>query len=462
MYSLRRTLSVRFSATLFIALLLIATWAFLGGRQLLREQLDRDLHAAAQLELTFLRAGFPLHPHPDPLPWDDFVQQVNRFVVARDAAGTIIATNTRLASELPLDSSAFASASDGAVVWTTQSWLGDRVRSLYIPATTPRPDGPTVVQVAASYAPLDRTRTELLLVMLGTVLLGTLVTSLGARWLADSSVEPVLAITAQAEEIQPALSGQRITAHADVQELAGLVAVINRMIGRLETAIESQRRMIADAGHDLRTPLTAMQGEIEVILRHPRDPDTYQRTLHSILEEVQHLAALSNSLVLLGRLDTRDLRPELQELDLRSLVKGAVQRATGRGAHHHFDLVAGLDVPAVGDAQMLALVCDHLFDNAIKHTPDGTTVTIALDADSDRWVLSVIDDGPGVSDEVLPTLFQRLVRGDEARSRGGAGLGLSISAAIIDAHGGSIAAERAAGGGLAFRLSVPRHPPATV
>jgi signal transduction histidine kinase len=199
-----------------------------------------------------------------------------------------------------------------------------------------------------------------------------------------------------------------------------------------------------------------------VVLRHPRDPETYQRTLHSILEEVEHLAALSNSLVLLGRLDTRDLRPELQDLELRSVIDRSVQRAAGRGATHHFDFVAGPDVPALADPQMLTLVCDHLLDNAIKHTPDGTTVTIALEADAERWVLSVIDDGPGVADEILPTLFQRLVRGDEARSRGGAGLGLSISAAIVEAHGGSIAAERAASGGLLFRLSVPRRPTGTL
>jgi two-component system sensor histidine kinase MprB len=424
--------------------------------------LDRDLHAAAQLELTFLRAGFPLHPHPDPLPWDEFVRQVNRFIVSRAADGSILASNTRLANDLPLDDAAFADAVAGAMVWTTQHWLGDRVRSLYVPVSTQRPEDIMVIQVAASYAPLDRTRNELLLVMLGTVLLGTLATSLGARWLADSSVEPVLAITAQAESVQPGQSGQRITAHADIQELAGLVAVINRMIGRLESAIESQRRMIADAGHDLRTPLTAMQGEIEVVLRNPRDAETYQATLHSILEEVEHLGALSDSLVLLARLDTKDLQPDAFELELRDLVERAVQRARSRGPAHRFELVSGPEVNGVGDAQMLNLVCDHLLGNAIKHTPEGTQVTIALERDADRWTLSIVDDGPGVSDDVLPVMFERLSRGDAARSRGGAGLGLSISTAIVEAHGGTILAERSAPGGLAIHVSIPTRPPHAV
>jgi two-component system OmpR family sensor kinase len=461
MYSLRRTLSVRFSATLFAALLLIAAWAFLGARRLMLEQLDRDLAAGAQLESSYLRAGFPLHPHPDLFTWDEFVDEVNRFVVARDSVGTIVAANTGLAADLPLDTAAFTQAASGADVWTTQPWLGERIRALYVPVAVRGPQGRLVVQVAASYERLDRSRNDLLLLMLGTVLLGTLATSLGARWLADSSVEPVLAITAQAEAVEPEHPGQRISAHADVTELAGLVAVINRMIARLESALDSQRRMIADAGHDLRTPITAMQGEIEVALRHPRSPETYQAVLESLLEEVAHLAALSDSLILLARLDAKDLRPAMEETDVRALVERSVQRALGRGPSHRFALTPGPAILAQVDPHMIGLVCDHLLDNAIKHTPDGTAVTVALDGDARRWSMTVMDTGPGLPDELLSVLFERFVRGDSARTRGGAGLGLSVSAAIVNAHGGTISAQRSAPGGLAISIAVPFRPPTT-
>ena len=136
--------------------------------------------------------------------------------------------------------------------------------------------------------PLQEAIREVLFLMLGTVFLGAVATAIGAGWLAQTSVMPVLEITAQARSVQPGVP-RRITAHADTQEFAGLVDVLNDAFERLERAFDAQRRMITDAAHDLRTPLTAMRGEAEIALRGERTPDEYRHTLQSMLEEVDQL-----------------------------------------------------------------------------------------------------------------------------------------------------------------------------
>jgi two-component system OmpR family sensor kinase len=464
MYSLRRTLAVRFSLTIFIALLFIALWAYLGAQRILREELDHGLAAVAQLEFAVIGAGFPIAVHAEPSDLEGFVDAVNRFVVVRAEDHTVLATNTPLASGLPLDTDSFERARDGDQVWTTQEWEPEAVRSYYGAVPLRGGADQVVVQVAASLRPLHLANRRVLLLLLGTVLLGTAASALGAGWLAGSSVTPVEEITQQAEGIRPGAVGQRITEHADVQEFAGLVKVLNGMLERLDQAFETQRRMIADAGHDLRTPLTAMRGELEVTLRGERRPDEYRAVLSSVLEEVDHLASLSESLVMLARLDSATLKPERITRDVRDLVARAVRKAQARAEGRKIALTAAQgagDATASVDAKMLTLVIDQLLDNGIKHTPEGTRVCAGVTADSANVRITVEDDGPGLPNEVLPRLFERFYRSDHARTRAGAaaGLGLTLAAAIVEAHGGRIEAGRSIQGGLAVALELPRTPP---
>jgi signal transduction histidine kinase len=329
MYSLRRTVAVRFSLTIFVALLLIALWAYVGARQVLEEALDNNLAAAAQLEAAVLASRLPIALQPDPSQLDQFVRSVNRFVAVRDSTTYIVETNTPLASNLPSHPEAFALALAGDTAWVTERWGDTRLRSFYGPVPQGSRVRNAVVQVAASLDPLNATSRRVLFLMLGTVLLGTVATAIGATWLAGTAVAPVLEITGQARSIQPG-RGQRITAHADVQEYAGLVAVVNDVLLRLERAFEAQRRMIADAGHDLRTPLTVMRGELEVALRGDRRPEEYRAVLTSILEEVDHLTAISESLTLLARLEAGELSLQRAEADVTVILERAVRRASAR------------------------------------------------------------------------------------------------------------------------------------
>ncbi len=455
MYSLRRTLAVRFSLTLFGALLIIALWAYFGAQRLLREELDRDLLATAEMELGLVRTGFPIHPYPVDLTRHQFIEQINRFVAVRPTPDTVLAANTAHARDLPVDVEAFAQAVAGANVWTTEEWGDDAVRSLYMPVPGPEGRAPWVIQVAASLDIHRAASRELLLLMLGTVLLGTLATGIGANWLAASIVEPVHMIASQARAIMPTEKSRRITAHADVTELQGLVRVLNEMLERLDAAFEGQRRMIADAGHDLRTPLTAMRGELEVTLRSERSAASYQSVIESQLEEVDHLIAVSESLILLARLDAGELTPSLRQTDLVDVLRAAADRARARAGARTILTDAVQPVVVNVDPSLMAIAFNHLLDNGIDHTPDGSEIRVAVRKNG--WALvSVEDDGPGIPQNELPYMFERFYRSDEARTRGGGpGLGLSIAAAVVRMNGGTIRAEASPSGGLAIIVELP-------
>jgi len=462
MQSLRRTLSVRFSFTMFVALFVIALWAFLATQRILRRELDRGLAAIGHLQTAVIAAGLDL-PAEEPVPGSGPIPfEVNRVVVLRDADGSVVGANRGIGRALPFDSAALARAGREGQAWGTQSWDGQPYRSVYVNVAHDRAGDHRVVQVAAAMAPLESEARQVFLLMLGTVALGTVAASLGAGWLSRSTTAPVAEITAQAEAIEPGAVGQRITAHAQVEEFNRLVGVLNSMLEGLDRGLLAQRRIIADVGHDLRTPLTAMQGELEVTLRHPRDPTHYQRVLRSVLEETNHLATISETLLLLARIETGELVPRRARTDLGSLVERAVGRIRQRVADHPVTDAAGTaDVgEADVDPNMIGLVLDHLLDNAVRHTPPDTPVRAEIRADRDEVAVTIADEGPGVPPDMLSHLFERFYRGDSARGRGGAGLGLTVAAAIVQVHGGTIRAEHASPSGLRVTVVLPRQVPA--
>jgi two-component system OmpR family sensor kinase len=457
MYSLRRAVSVRYSLTIFGALFVIAIWAYFGTRRVLKESLDANLVASAELEAAVLASRLPIAVQPGPDTWDEFIHSVNRFVVIRSSDGSLVEANTPLATTIPVDRRSLERALQGDTAWVTQEQADGELRSYYAPAPRGSREGHAVVQVTASLHPLREATREVLFLMLGTVFLGAVATAIGAGWLAQTSVAPVQEITEQAQSIQPG-AGQRITAHADTEEFTGLVDVLNDAFQRLEQAFVTQRRMIADAGHDLRTPLTAMRGEIEIALRGERRPEEYRRVLHSVLEEVDHLTSISDSLGLLARLEAGALSLERVDRDVCALVERATQKAQARDPERRFTYACATPEAAASvDSRLLEIVLNQLLDNSIKHTPAGTAVRTAIERDERHVTITVDDDGPGIPSEAIPRLFEPFYRSDAARTRtGAAGLGLTVAAAIIGAHGGVIEAAKSPMGGLRIVLRLPR------
>ena len=281
-------------------------------------------------------------------------------------------------------------------------------------------------------------------VVLGVVLLVTTATFVGAWWLAGSAVQPVCEITEQATRIEAGTLDQRIVAHADTDEYRGLVAVLNRMLGRIDAAFKNQRRLTADVSHELRSPLTALRGEIEVALRLERSSRDYQRVLHSALEEIDRLTALSDDLLLITRADAGLVAAHPAPTDVNALVRGTLDAMRGRIEERGLTVHTALDPelgPVALDPALTRRLIGELLDNAVKFAPLGGTVGVATTATGRALRLAVENSGPPLASDAMAHLFEPLYCADQARTRGtGTGLGLAFAAAVTRLHGGSIRA----------------------
>ncbi|OHB82005.1 MAG: hypothetical protein A2W31_05290 [Planctomycetes bacterium RBG_16_64_10] len=316
-----------------------------------------------------------------------------------------------------------------------------------------------LVQVGVSLADYRHELAELGMVLVMILPVGLLAAVGGGYWLAGRSLAPVQRITSTAQAISAKSLSQRVAVANPNDELGQLAETINGMIGRLEHAFDSMRQFTADASHELLTPLTAIRTEVEVALRAERPPEQYRRVLASVLEEVERMAKLGDSLLLLSREDAKVVQMPKELIRLDTLV----QEVAG-----HMEAVAeesGLrmtvqELPAVtvhGDPDGLRQVFFNLLDNAVKYTPQGGTVAILGRVEDARIVIEVSDSGIGIPTESLSRVFDRFYRVDKSRSRelGGTGLGLSISKALVERHQGRIEVQSAVGQGSTFRAVLP-------
>lgn len=301
-------------------------------------------------------------------------------------------------------------------------------------------------------------RRAMLAALFAVVLLGTGATLVGAWWLAGSAVRPVHEITEQATRIEAGTLNQRIAAHAETDEYRGLVAVLNRMLERLELAFRSQRRLTADVSHELRSPLTALRGEIEVALRSERSGRDYQRVLHSALEEIDRLSEMSDDLLLITRAEAGLIQARRVGADVNGLVEEALGGLRPRIEERELECDVSLTpaaAHAVVDPELVTRVIRQLLDNAVKFTPRGGRIRVTTDVLDGGVRLGITDSGPGFAAADLPHVFEPFYRADPARSRGtGTGLGLAMVAALVRLQGGTVHASNVSAGGTGARLEV--------
>jgi heavy metal sensor kinase len=298
--------------------------------------------------------------------------------------------------------------------------------------------------------PLDELEETLALVaVLLAVAVAVLV--LGAAglgyWLAGRALSPVWVMAGTARDITEHDLHRRI----DLQlppgdELGELAATFNSMLDRLETAFDSLQRFTADAAHELRAPLALMRAQVDVTLRRDRTPEEYRASHEAMLVEIERLTHLADQLLLLARADAGALQLHPADIDLPELVEDVVERWRPAALERQVRLEGEAPLEGVvrADPELVRRLLDNLLDNAVRHTPPDGMVRVCAEADEGGgWRLAVEDTGPGIAPALRPGLFERFTRGDAARGRhtGGAGLGLSLCAAIAAAHGGEIQAD---------------------
>ncbi|MFO0845550.1 MAG: ATP-binding protein [Gemmataceae bacterium] len=278
--------------------------------------------------------------------------------------------------------------------------------------------------------------------------------------LAGRATRPLAAVVQTAARTRPDHLDERVPLRGTGDELDQLAETFNGLLDRLGAHLDRQRAFVANAAHELRTPLAALRASAEVALSQDRTAEEYRERLADVIESSDSLVALVNQLLLLA---------EGQAGPVRSPMPVALDRVASRvvdmfgGVAEQRGLRLALDAPGpawvMGNEGFLRQVASNLVDNALKFTPGGGAVRVSVWADDGEAMLRVRDTGPGIPPEDQPHLFERFFRADRARRReGGSGLGLSICQALVASHGGSIRIDSTPGRGTEVTVTLPACP----
>jgi signal transduction histidine kinase len=432
--------SLRFRVTALAALAVLTVLIAVGvgvtiaHRAVLTDSLDDSLSDQAETIAGRLRAGAPVETRD--LPSDDVVVQVvEDGVVLVESSGL---DGGRFGPEIPA----------GTTVGDGELPDGGSARVLATPA------GDATVYVAGALEDVEESVGALRGTLLVAVPASTAVLAGLVWWLVGRVLRPVDAIRTEVERISARRLDLRVPEPPTTDEIARLARTMNAMLDRLAGSVERQRRFVADAAHELRTPLARIRAELEVDAAHPASADP-AATHASVLEQAVALQRLVDDLLLLARADSGALRQDsARPVDLDDVVQRVVQaRADPRVATG--DLAP---VQVTGDAEQLERAVRNLLDNAARHARDRIAVTLHVQGSAAELV--VADDGPGIPAADAERVFERFTRLDDARATvdGGAGLGLAIARDIAERHGGTLTLDVRGGAGARFVLRLPEAP----
>jgi heavy metal sensor kinase len=276
----------------------------------------------------------------------------------------------------------------------------------------------------------------------------------GGWFLIARILDPIRRITRTAAHITEADSSRRVDVTATESELADLARTLNSAFDRLEGALRRQKLFTADASHELRTPLSVLTTQMELALKRDRPAPEYREVMETCLKAVQRMTALVEGLLHLSRADAGALKVRSDPVDLADVVRDALDLVRPLAEQKGIGLTAHVQPHRIeGDREKLGEAVLNLVTNAIQYNrPDGR-----VSATLENGILEVADTGPGMPEEDRSRVFERFYRADKARARnaGGAGLGLAITKAIVEAHGGTIDFRSSRGQGTVFTVAIP-------
>jgi two-component system OmpR family sensor kinase len=465
--SFRARLTLRWTLAFGLLLGLANITVYLGVRGFLVGDLDAQLRTLAGTELASAVDTIPLHVHdfPDTVFSDQSVAQ--KFVQVLTAEGEVVVQSAALGSSPPLvprDELLAAGEAPPPVFAVTV--LGRPGRMIALPTDA---DGKRLVVAVGVFTErlqtgLRRTAILLVLVWLGglglTALLGAVISS--------HALAPVAWITERAAAIARGNFSARLDPPTVDDEIGRMTTLLNRMLERLHAALEANRRFAADASHELRGPLTAMLGELDVTLKRERSPDEYRETLTIVRERMKDVVELAENLMLLVRAQ-EGRTSHIGEVSIIPRLRHAVEQvaadAAARGIEVTFATVP--DMVAYGDEHLLARVFDNLLRNAVQYNRPGGRVEVTghFEEAAGDWttgfaVVEIRDTGRGIAEEERERVFERFYRTDESRSRrtGGVGLGLSICREVVTLFGGTVRIVASSPEGSTFEVRLPGAP----
>ena len=450
--TIRARLTGWYAAVLAAMMILYATATFIAVRHEFREQLDERLHddfEAAEARLTRTADGrvawaaAHTDAHDDEAKvyevWSASGEQIHR-----SGAATLLPP---IALAATAASYRYETVAAGGELW----------RTIAAPVTIGGHN--VVLRVSRSEERVREELSEVLVVLLLGLPLVVMLAGLGGYVLARRALAPIDHLASAARRITADRLHERLTAANERDEIGRLTTVINDTFARLESSFEQLRRFTADSSHELRTPLAVVRGIGEATVARRRTPAEYEESIGSMLEEVDRMSNLVDTLLRLSHGDAGAIRLSREPVDVGRLAREVATSlailAEERGQAVALEITDGLTASV--DRLVLREALTNVLDNAIKYSPPGSTVAIRVARDDGRIVVAVRDQGPGVAPEHRERIFDRFFRVDASRSRsdGGAGLGLAIARWAVEVHGGTIAVGEQPDGGAEFRIVLP-------
>ncbi len=460
--SVRIRLTLWYAGVLALSLIAFALVIYYAAGNIFHERQDESLRSTAQTVASAYLEELG-ETHSQSTAGKVVLAEItfpNRYVQLTDSAGNPIAASANLAgSTIAIPSPVLADAR--ARGFSNASVNGLRVT--VVPLSSDQSLG--FAAVAEPLSVIEDGLSELRRDLFAGVLLVLLLASAGGYFLARKSLAPVASMNSQTQRI----SAENLSARLDVtnprDELGHLATTINDLLTRLENAFKEQQRFIADASHELRTPLAVLRGETEVALGKTRTVEEYQQSLSLIQDEAERLSRIVEDLFILARqpINTRAALNK-ERVSLNEAVRDCARAAQVLAFRKGVRLKLENDSPSIalnGDEDLIKRMLLNLLDNAVKYTPAGGEISLALVRQNGNAEIVVRDTGIGIPVEAQPRVFDRFYRVDKARARtmGGAGLGLSIAQWIVEVHGGSINLASTPGHGSTFTIVLPtQHP----
>jgi two-component system sensor histidine kinase MprB len=439
-FGLRLTLAV--AAAVAIAVTAASLVVFVAIREQLLQQTDAAL-AERATSIQRGRWGADVAQRPQPQVIDLPGSRPDMLVQFVAADGGHLRFSD---PELPVTDTTRDVASGRAGSFYTDATVeGSHLRIL----TVPYQFG-FALQVARSLDEMDRFLQQMTLTIAAVVVGGVLLAAALGALVARAALRPVHRLTGAVEDVARTRDLSRPVPEGGRDELGRLAASFNSMLAALDTALRSQRQLVADASHELRTPITSLRTNIELLQRgEPADPEERRRVLDDAVGQLGRRGHHVAELIDLAREEESPPLPA-EEVPLDDVVRGVIASAAQHWPNTEFALDAEPSVVR-GDPERIERAVRNLIDNAAKWTPPGTVVEVSVRSGE----VAVRDHGPGVAESDAPHVFDRFWRAPGARSLPGSGLGLAIVKEVARAHGGSVSVERAPTGGALFRLRFP-------
>jgi two-component system OmpR family sensor kinase len=423
----------------------------------------------AQLESAAL-PNRPMPDRPNLAPNNDDTRPLNQFYIGVVRNGTLqtllwpgFPDTTAPIPDLAAESAAQAARDHPGEPFTVGATTGsERFRVVAEPGQF----GDEVHVVALSLSDVDAATNRLVVLVAIGIALALAVLALVTWWVIRLGVRPIKKMTATATAIAEGDLSHRVDPAPAGTEAGELGTALNTMLGRIEESFavreaseERLRQFVADASHELRTPVTSIRGYAELYQRGALDDEaSLAQAMRRTEQEAIRMGRLIDDLLLLARLDQG--RPlERATVDLGHLVNDAVLDARAIDPERPITTELASGVNVLGDEHRLHQVVANVIANSLRHSPQSAAVHVQLTRTDRRAVLEVSDEGPGMTPDVAARAFERFYRADPSRSRdrGGSGLGLSIVRAIVEAHGGSVTLVTAVGEGTTVRIELPLH-----